>query len=773
MKIAGRLNCGWLFIVLAALAVPAGLYLACDGSLSGSRAETMVAGFKQTVVDRHGPFNPWGKAVADLNGDGLADLIVGGHDAPPPPLYKRLLRKLGFAGASPTGGELVWYENPTWRKRVIARGLRFSTDIETVDMDGDGDNDVVVLTEKRVLWFRNPNWESATVDHEELHDIEVADFDGDGDMDIAGRNQSAFGGRGDRLLIYYQGHDGIWRKTAVPCPDGEGLKAADLDGDGLPDLVVNGRWFKNTGAMEASGWNEKLYAPTWDWPHTAVAIGDMNGDGRPDIILTPSEKVGSYYRISWFEAPPDFEGHWREHIIDEEVEAVHHSAEVGDMDDDGDIDIVTAEMHQGVDPDEVKIYMNGGAGVRWTKRVVSEKGSHNLKVADIDGDGDMDMMGANWSGDSQAVELWMNMVCRWDRHLIDAKKPWRSVFVAAYDMDADGRKDVVTGGWWYRNPGDLSGKWERRAIGRGANNMAVIFDPDGDGDMDVLATDGKVGGNFFVLARNDGTGSFEIFGDIPRGAGDFLQGAAAGEYRPGESGVALSWHEAGKGIQILEIPRHPETDRWIQREISRISQDEQLTQGDIDGDGDADLLMGTKWLRNDGGQWRIFDIATGKGNPDRNRLADLNLDGRLDAVVGFEAISEVGKVAWYEQGTDATSEWTEHVIGSCIGPMSLDVADMDGDGYLDVVVGEHNLAKPEDATLFIFRNSAGDGRAWEREVVYVGDEHHDGAQVADMDGDGDNDIVSIGWGHGKVVLYEKKCGLANKEYSLNDRRPEN
>jgi hypothetical protein len=42
-------------------------------------------------------------------------------------------------------------------------------------------------------------------------------------------------------------------------------------------------------------------------------------------------------------------------------------------------------------------------------------------------------------------------------------------------------------------------------------------------------------------------------------------------------------------------------------------------------------------------------------------------------------------------------------------------------------------------------------------VVYTGDEHHDGAQVADIDGDGDLDIISIGWSHDRVLLYENKA----------------
>ena len=88
---------------------------------------------------------------------------------------------------------------------------------------------------------------------------------------------------------------------------------------------------------------------------------------------------------------------------------------------------------------------------------------------------------------------------------------------------------------------------------------------------------------------------------------------------------------------------------------------------------------------------------------------------------------------------------------------------MDNDGDLDVVVGEHNTASPVSARLIIFENRDGRGMSWGEHVVYTGDEHHDGAKVVDIDGDGDLDIISIGWNNNKVLMYENKAITGNAQ----------
>ncbi|MGW8180739.1 MAG: FG-GAP repeat domain-containing protein, partial [bacterium] len=281
------------------------------------------------------------------------------------------------------------------------------------DIDGDGDADLVL---GGLFWYENPGqvqgfegpWKTHLVSEHKTHDVELADLEADGDLDIVTRDQSAFGApNGDEVHIWMQDGPDSWSHTMLTCIHGEGIRVADLDGDLDWDIVVNGFWFENRGdVLDARSWLEHKIT---DFHHSSsVAVGDLNGDGRNDVVLVPSELRGETSKMAWYEARDAGQDRWVEHVIEPEVETVYHSLQVSDIDGDGLLDLITAEMHQGVDPDEVLIYLNQRGGKSWKRQVISSKGSHGVQVEDVDGDGRPDIMGANWSGPYQPIELWMN-----------------------------------------------------------------------------------------------------------------------------------------------------------------------------------------------------------------------------------------------------------------------------------------------------------------------------------------------------------------------------
>jgi hypothetical protein len=712
---------------------------------------TAELAFQHTVIDSANPANPHCKTLADIDGDGLLDAVA----------------------ASSNGGGMFWYQYPTWSKHTIRASGSWTTDMQAGDVDGDGDLDLVIPNSTGLQWYENPRpdgdpdtapWAehligAAGANH---HDIELGDMEPDGDLDVVSRKKN-----GSDTSFWRQGPAVTWTRVSLPAGSGEGTALGDLDGDGDLDVAHNGFWLEQ---QSPTVWVSRTIDTNWA-SDTGVTIADIDGNGDLDVVLAPSESAG---RLSWYDAIDPINGPWTEHPIDPSVTYLH-TFKAADMDHDGDLDLVTAEMHQSANPDEVSIYFNDGQGIAWSQQVVAETGSHNLRVGDIGNDGDLDIFGANWNDaapNSAVVELWENQTSplalgSWRRHILETSLPWNAVFVDAGDLDGNGLPDLAVGGWWYPNPGALGGTWTRNTIGAPLHNIALLHDLDNDGDLDILGTDGQVGGEDLSWGRNDGTGSFTNF-DITNDPtnGDFLQGVSLHQLIPGgQEEVILSWHNGGSGTAMLSVPDDPTTAAWPLSVLSAITNQEQVPVGDLDGDGDMDIHLGDRWLRQEAGGGFTDQggvVLSGGGDPDRVVLADLDGDDDLDVVIGVE----FGTALVWGENNGSGGGWTEHAIAADFDYFSVDAADVDGDGDMDVVGGAH-MGSGE---VSLYEND-GSGSGWTTHVVDSGHasvDHHDGTMLVDLDLDRDLDIVSLGWSKRSLVIYEN---LAIDDAPAQDTEP--
>lgn len=713
--------------------------LALQLAVASALGQSEVDGFRRTVIDADPPKQPYYKMVGDINGDRRLEIVIAGRIGP-----------------------LVMYSPPDWKKTVIAEGgYKGGVNGELADINGDGRLDIVM---GGVGWFENPGqasaqWKMHQIDNQSIHDVVTADLNGDGRLDIVARDQSAFGQRGNEIFIYLQHQPGQWKKETIRCPHGEGIVLADLDGDDQVDIVIGGLWFRN----DSGKWIEHAYAPDWTELDTKMQVGDINGDGRPDIVVTPSELKGEHYKISWFESPSgDKSLAWKEHVVVPEIECVIHGLALGDFDQDSRLDIAYAEMHQGSDPDEVVVLLNRDNGTTWDKLLLDTDGSHDIRAADLNGDGALDIFGANHA-DVHPVVIWENrlppetsaatepgLLNRWTYIEVDSQRATRKFGLAMGDLNGDGKGDIVSGEYVYLNPGsDMTRPWTRREISSADLDALLIVDVNDNGFADLIAMDTR-GLVYWVEADDTQCMSWTKRQIGKLGNADHnisAQGYAVGQLRPGARPQVIL--NITGNMSYFEIPNEPGQTPWPRRVISTDTYKEDVEVADMDGDGHDDVI-GTRtessiaWWRNPGDgseHWKMFEIGSISGPiADRIEVGDLNGDGRLDVAL-TAANGNANGVYFFEQPATGPSAggWMRHTIARTGSMNSLDMGDVNGDGYLDLVAGEHR----GDLILTVFEND-GTGNFTSR-MVDRGKESHLGSQLYDLDGDGDLDIISIAW----------------------------
>ncbi len=328
-------------------------------------------------------------AVVDVNRDGKLDVFSGGW----------------------------WYEAPTWqRHRVrdvqVIRGRYDDYANLPLDVNGDGWPDIVSANyrSQSLYWVEHPGeslglWKKHVIaEPGAMETGRLIDLDGDGQLDLLPN--------GVKFAAWWEltkpGSPPAWVRHELP-PEvaGHGIGAGDINGDGRIDVVGPQGWAEAPADPRRQRW---IWHPDFVLDRDCglpILVTDVDGDGDADLIWGRGHRIGLY----WLEQQAEDAGptRWIRHAIDTSW-SQPHSLLQADLDQDGRAELIAGKRymgHGGKDPGEYDPlvaywYKFDETARTWRRGTIAPGGRAGFgldpKVADLDGDGDLDLVGPGRSG---------------------------------------------------------------------------------------------------------------------------------------------------------------------------------------------------------------------------------------------------------------------------------------------------------------------------------------------------------------------------------------
>jgi Bacterial Ig-like domain (group 3)/FG-GAP-like repeat/FG-GAP repeat len=660
--------------------------------------------FKTGIVSLSGGQNTMDSAAGDVNGDGKTDLVMASWCAT-------------TNCSSGVVSVLLGNGDGTYQTPVTYATTGEAVAVALADVNGDGKLDIVAVTPcnsdcssgaVNVLLGNGDGTFQAAVSYNtggaDAYSLVVADVNGDSKPDLlvvdeCSSNSSCSTGL---LSVLLGNGDGTFQ-TAVTYnaagPSTQAIAAADLNGDGKLDVALASSCNNQNGC--SSGLVSVLLGNgdgtfqtangfgTVGEGTNAIAIGDVNGDGHPDILASNScNNSSSCSNGAFVVLLGNGDGTFQSGVQYNSGGLQTQSLGLADLNGDGKLDVVVSNQCSSNSNCE-----DGG----------------NATVFLGNGDGTFQQSASYANGSNNFEEM----------------GPDSSSILLA-DVNGDGKTDVLVtsscyGGNFICDTGAVS---VLLGYGDGTLDGAVLYQPQGLDAYGLATADVNGDGNPDVLVAEQCQDS-----NCTTGAVSVLLGNGDGTFQPG--GIYASG-----GLYAL----------WI-------------VTGDVNGDGKTDVVVSNECASNSNCSQGTLSVLLGNGDGTFQSpityatgedgqsvtLADVNGDGKLDIVLSEECADsncDSGAVAIMLGNGDGTFQSAVSYNSGGTWTMGAAAGDVNGDGKADLVVSSECLSQSNCSNgIMAVLLGNGDGTFQPAVTYNSGGENAQGVQLADMNNDGKLDIV--------------------------------
>ena len=676
----------------------------------------------------------------------------------PPGHVGRLLLLGAMLFAMEAGGSITFharmvYPTADWvtgRPRFLAVGDVNEDGHEDLVLSNYSDDSAIVLTGTGTGSFVRAGLYATGY---QSHGVVLSDLDGDGHLDLAVANADYFH---DVSVLLGRG-DGTF-ETALHYPAGpepREIAAGDLNGDGLPDLVVAVRG-EPTGRVsillnEGGGEFGDAVELAPGARRRAVALADLNGDTHVDLVETRegAEPDGLGAVAVWFGQGDGTFGPSPDLFYEEGY--VPNDVAIGDLNGDGAPDMVSVDLGRSpIYGYGLSVYVNLGDG---TFRVEHPEGGNQLSavaIGDSNGDGNPDL--AVTDSDEEQVSVLLGNGDATFQPPLSYAVGRGAAAVAYVDIEEDGALGLAVACPYDHSVSILPGYgdgtyWTMTTPPLAPEDAEALSvdtgDLDGDGAVDLVAVDVELDTLYVLLADEPGT--FPGVDTYPTKArpntvkiervdGDDHPDVVVGA-RETWSLLTFTGNDDGTFPDPVRIPVGSEA-------IS-------VVVGDLNEDGRPDLAVARYALEDsvcvllgeEGGPFGAPDCFTIGWRPFDIEMGDLNADGHQDLVVVDASTSNVYILLGAGDGTFPSIE----AVGTGSGLQSVAIGDLDGDGTLDLAVAENAT----DGVVVLM--GVGNGSFLPPVGYAAGVDPHQ-VVIGDLNADGNPDLVVGNEGSEEVSL---------------------